>query len=303
MTPLAFTAGATGCAAMQHEGGVSVGGYVSDRFTWSDGACAHRSAALVRNDASDPGGSRGGYLRQLVWNRAGTDITATGTGASGWNGWGYVVNHYGNTSDSSRGRLGTYSTPLNGAHHALHEFKVRVNPGGPVDATVRWFFATGRSNPVVSVSYDATPAGPNAVAADTRAPYGDLAFEARAAPSAEWSGATSPLHHHGRPTGDDGGYVGLHPAEHRAVRAHVVAEQRRRDGRRADAVLGAAPRGRRLRRRHARRQLLGQDQRHQGRRCSPSNWTMPQDWMWPFQLNQYELPYTNASHRLAWGGT
>lgn len=29
--------------------------------------------------------------------------------------------------------------------------------------------------------------------------------------------------------------------------------------------------------------------------------TMPADWMWPYQLNQYELPFTNASHRLAWG--
>jgi hypothetical protein len=28
---------------------------------------------------------------------------------------------------------------------------------------------------------------------------------------------------------------------------------------------------------------------------------MPQDWMWPYQLNQYELPYGNTSHRLAWG--
>src|SRR5262249_22793217 len=40
-----------------------------------------------------------------------------------------------------------------------------------------------------------------------------------------------------------------------------------------------------------------------GAGCSPSGWTMPQDWLWPFQLNQYELPYTNASHRLAWGTT
>jgi len=28
---------------------------------------------------------------------------------------------------------------------------------------------------------------------------------------------------------------------------------------------------------------------------------MPTDWMWPFQLNQYELPYVTTSHRLAWG--
>ena len=28
---------------------------------------------------------------------------------------------------------------------------------------------------------------------------------------------------------------------------------------------------------------------------------MPEDWNWPYQLNQYELPFTNDSHRLAWG--
>src|SRR5258706_11982221 len=30
---------------------------------------------------------------------------------------------------------------------------------------------------------------------------------------------------------------------------------------------------------------------------------MPQDWQWPYQLNQYELPYVNYSHRIAWGAS
>jgi hypothetical protein len=30
---------------------------------------------------------------------------------------------------------------------------------------------------------------------------------------------------------------------------------------------------------------------------------MPTDWLWPFQLNQYELPFMNNSHRIAWGST
>src|SRR3954464_15266396 len=28
---------------------------------------------------------------------------------------------------------------------------------------------------------------------------------------------------------------------------------------------------------------------------------MPQDWLWPFHIYPYELPFTNTSHRLAWG--
>jgi len=36
-----------------------------------------------------------------------------------------------------------------------------------------------------------------------------------------------------------------------------------------------------------------------GAQCS-SGQTMPTDWLWPYQLNQYELPYVSTSKRLAW---
>src|SRR5207253_452810 len=100
------------------EAGVSVGGYNSDRFHWSDAQCRPRSAALVRNNAVDPGGSHGGYLRQLTYERNGTTVTATGTGVNGWMGWGYVVNHYANGSkaDVSIGHSGTYRTVFAGPH-------------------------------------------------------------------------------------------------------------------------------------------------------------------------------------------
>ena len=66
---------------------------------------------------------------------------------------------------------------LRGRHHAIHEFKWRLNIGGPVDATVRWFFATGRDHPLWSVTFDSSPAGPNVINADTRAPYGDMHWD------------------------------------------------------------------------------------------------------------------------------
>jgi hypothetical protein len=289
---------------MQHEAGVSVGGYMSDRFTWSDGACANRSAALVRNDAADPGGSHGGYLRQLVWNRAGTNVTATGTGVNGWNGFGYAVNHYASSADTSIGHTGTYSTLLSGAHHAMHEFKVRMNPGGPVDATIHWFFATGRTHPVISVSYDATPAGPNAVASDTRTPYGDLGFEGADGPvgGVEWGDKYRFTTTGAGPetTADTWDYTQPNvvpfvrmwsqgsDAEMGLVQTQTW-EQHPAGGDYGAGLLGL--------------NCWGKTNANKGASCSPAGWTMPQDWMWPFQLNQYELPYTNTSHRLAWGAT
>src|SRR5258707_516039 len=83
---------------------------------------------------------------------------APGTNVNGWNGWGYVVNHYASSAGTSRGHPGTFRTVFAGAHHAIHEFKVRMNPGGPLDATVHWFFASGRSYPVYFITLDATAA-------------------------------------------------------------------------------------------------------------------------------------------------
>jgi hypothetical protein len=83
-----FSPGPTGCAAQTLDANVSVGGYMSDRYGWSDSACLRRTAALVRNTSSDPGGSRGGYLRELTLTVNGAARTARGTGANGWNGWG-----------------------------------------------------------------------------------------------------------------------------------------------------------------------------------------------------------------------
>jgi hypothetical protein len=52
------------------------------------------------------------------------------------------------------------------------------------------------------------------------------------------------------------------------------------------------------------RECVGKTSTNDGSACTGSSgWTMPQSYLWPFQLNQYELPYTNSSHRLAWGTT
>jgi hypothetical protein len=150
-----------------------VDGYVSDRFTFHDAECKPRSAALVRTDARDPGGSYGGFLRRYTCGSR----TIDGTGANGWKGWGYVVMHYANTAATSRGTAGTYKTVLAGKHHAIHELKVRLRPGGNADVTMHWLLATGRSHPLLGITMDSSPAGADAFSADTRTPYGDMAWD------------------------------------------------------------------------------------------------------------------------------
>ena len=77
--PLNLIFGPPDCGSMALEANVNLSGYRSDRYAWDDPECARRSAALGRNDAADPGNSRGGYLRELVYSVNGTTRTARGT--------------------------------------------------------------------------------------------------------------------------------------------------------------------------------------------------------------------------------
>src|SRR5947209_1211320 len=66
------------CAPLEVSHGVSVDGFLSDRYQWSDAACAPRSAALVHNDVQDPAGRWGGYLRQYVYDVDGAPRVVNG---------------------------------------------------------------------------------------------------------------------------------------------------------------------------------------------------------------------------------
>ena len=167
----------------------SSGEWGSDVVRWSDASCNERTASLIPNDRTDPGGTNGGFLRSLTY-RHGPDVrTLTGTGVNGWGGFGYVVAHYGAGGDDAETTdvRGTGRTVLAGRHHAIHEYRWRLFiEGAPVDVTVHWFFATGRSHPVFSITYDTSKAGPDVVRVDSRAPYGDFAFDSD--PDGEISG-------------------------------------------------------------------------------------------------------------------
>jgi len=305
--PGAATNGASGCEPMRIEGAFNLGGYSCDRFTWSDAGCRPRTAALVKNNAADPGGSRGGYLRQITYEAGGKTRTVSGSGSNGWNGWGYIVNHYGSTAATSRnGSGGTLRTVLSGTHHAIHEFKVRVSPGGPVDTTIHWYFATGRSNPVYAITFDATPAGPDAVKADSRAPYGDMLFDGKSDNSGEVSGIGWGDRYRFKTTGS--GPVTWGSTWDYKQENTVPYVQAWSDA--ADAEMGA------VQTQTMDQQLAGgdygggmlsacqgKDSATAGSGCTDGSQTLPQSWLWPFQLNQYELDYVTTSKRVAWGAT
>ena len=222
--------------------------------------------------------------------------TCRGTGSNGWQGFGYVVNHYANGASLTRGVAGQTTTVLEGKHHSVHQFKWRVSPGGPVDVTVEWRVSTGRSHPIFAVTFDSGPSGANKTNADARAPYGDMAFEGGAAGPISGVGwgdshkfttkgsgpvtATTPWDYtQPNTTPYDLSWSNAADAEMGLVATHTF-----QSGPSAGDYGGGA---------------LSQ---RWGKSGSSLLADIP-DWTWPYQLNQYELPFGTTSHRVAWGAS
>jgi hypothetical protein len=158
------------CAPLVLNSSVSIATFETDQFVWQDSRCKPRKAAMVRVG--------GGYVRQFVYDVDGKPRTATGTGAGGHTGWGYTVNHWGNTATVGKGVPGTFKTLFVGRHHAVHEYRFSVGIAGKqVPVIQHWLFATGRDNPVLATTYDVSAIPPGTLGADTRTPYGDIAWD------------------------------------------------------------------------------------------------------------------------------
>ena len=281
------------CAPLALEAGVSVDGFLSDRFTWQDVDCKPRSAAMVRNDGADPTGHFGGYLRQIVYTTGGETRTINGSSDT-HPGWGYTVNHFGNggsSSSSSRDTQGTWSTLLAGRHHAIHEYHwFHPIDGHDVEITIQWLFATGRDHPLWAITFDTSAAGANAVNADTRAPYGDLQWDGGA--NADVAGVG---------WGDRYKFVSLASPISLASgwdysQSNLVPYAMEWTDT-PDAEMGSV-------------QTQTWMEHDAGGYWNYSTWgtksasgPMPQDFDWTYQLNQYELPFPGGqkSKRLAWG--
>ena len=139
-----------------------------------------RSAAMVRNDAVDPAGHRGGYLRQISY-QLGDGSTRTCVGSSDTHsGFGYTVTHYADTASSSRRHRRHVHDGARGALSPVideyHWTDVPID-GQNVAVTIRWMFATGRDHPLWAITYDLSGVPADSVEADTRSPYGDLQWD------------------------------------------------------------------------------------------------------------------------------
>lgn len=278
------------CPPLELEPGVSVDGFVSDVFTWRDARCLPRSAAMVRNDVRDPAGSYGGYLRRYTYEAGGVTRTCDGSSAR-HPGFGYTVNHYGDTASSSRQASGTWRTVFAGRHHAVHEYTVdqRID-GQTVRVTIQWSFATGRDHPLWAITYDLTGVPADAVRADTRSPYGDLQWDGGA--DADVSGVGWGDRHRFRSLGAPISLASGWDYTQPNTIPHVIEWATG-----PDAEMGLV-------------QTQTWSQRDAGGYWFYGSWgrrdddgPMPEDWNWTYQLNQYELPFPNGqrSKRMAWG--
>ncbi|MCE9669027.1 hypothetical protein LY474_14535 [Myxococcus stipitatus] len=284
--------GPSRCEPVAIERDVDLDGFRTDRVIWRDAACEPRSASLVRNDAADPAGWHGGYIRRYTYQVAGAQRTCDGA-KDGVPGWGMVTCHtrvgetWGNWTE---GVTGTGRTLFAGRHHALHEFKWPLPLGGfTVQVTVHYLFATGRSHPLYAITHDASSVPPDALEADVRSPYGDLLFDGNA--NAEIAGLG---------WGDRRRFVTLSsPVTMQSgwdYRESNVVPYTRMWTTAPDAEMGVVQTQTWLQKPAGGYWFYqsGWDQRD-------DDGPMPQDWNWTYQLNQYQLPQTTRSHRMAWG--
>jgi hypothetical protein len=299
----ASTTGPTGCTPITIDSTTKVDSSNADTYGWLDSACKPRTAAMFRNDGVDGLGEAGGYLRRLTYQTGGQQRTCTGTNAHGWNGFGYIVAHYSTGAYDSQQTQGQYAILLAGKHHAIHQYSWSISPGGPVNVTVQWIFETGRDHPLYAITYDATPAGPNVVNADTRAPYGDLGWDNDTLGPV--SGVGWGDKYQFRTTGPGPAT----PASSWDYTAGNVVPYALEWSSTVDAEMGLVA----TQTWSARKQggdygggLLMSKWGTTDTTLFPADAASPGDmpeWLWPFQLDQYELAFINNSHRVAWGAT
>jgi hypothetical protein len=191
------------------------GNLLAERYTWQDASGRARSATLSHNDTAQNSGHEGElcdftYHTDAVTVRDVQELTSGGAG-----GFGYIVSHliyksaayyaaFAGTDhdDSPLGHsfVGTFSrSVLQGRHHVILRLQLSYPRWGEnpntnvatkrylVPVTIDWLVATGRNHPLWSVTYDLQGAVSDdgldthpidgEIKADSRAPYGDMAFD------------------------------------------------------------------------------------------------------------------------------
>lgn len=301
--PNAASGGATTtnepCPALRWATEQSIANANCDEIRWRDVECQERSAALVRVG--------GGYLRRASYDFDGVPRIITGTGAAGHKGWGYTVNHFGDTATIGQDAAGTFNAIFTGKHHAIYEYKYApVIAGQTVPVTQHWFFATGRSNPILATTYDMTAIQAGSLVADIRTPYGDLAWDgddSEAVISGVGWGDRRKFRTTSAPLSANSSWDYTAPNTIPYVHAWVTER---------DAEMGVVQ-TQTYRQHDAGGYWFypnwGKTSENQTRAAEQST-VMTPDWNWTYQLNQYELCFYGGgcstdsptrSHRMAWG--
>ncbi len=266
--------------------------FAVDYYQWSDSNGLQRKMSLVKNDALDPTGNYGGYIRSFEYY-AGKELRACTGSSNDDPGFGFLVNHYNNSQGdnhwiTSLNFPGSYSYKFHGLHHAIHEYKWSMNiDGEPIEATVHWFLADGIDNPIFAITYDLSQAKPNSINADSRSPYGDLG----------WDGDKKSLVS-GVAWGDRFKFkstsksLSLKSSWDYSEENLIPFAQMWSNS--ADAEMGIV-------------QTQSWKQHDGGGYWFYNSWgqksegPMPEAWNWTYQLNQYQLDSDPTSKRLAWG--
>lgn len=291
------------CGALEFTADVEVVGQATDRIAWPDARCEPRAVSMARVG--------GGYVRRYEYEVGGATRVATGTdvptgGGGRHPGWGYPVSHGMPGGALAIDAPGEFGPAFVGTHHAIYEYRFTW-PRTEAQIVLRWFIAAGRDHPVLAITYDLTRVPEGTIDADTRAPYGDIAWDGdemvgrTVVSGVEWGDryrfvtTSAPLTMNS--TWD-------YSEDNLVPYCLEWAEVN-------DAEMGAV-------------QTQTWPQHDGGGYWHYANWgrtsetqvrtdgqvgRMPITWNWTYQLNQYELCIedpscvddTTSSHRLAWG--
>jgi hypothetical protein len=294
-TPLPVSAAPGPCAPLSVQHAIcGVGaeeGLARDQFVWSDDTCHQRTADMIPNISPDASGGFGGYMQRYTYAVGGAVRVCPGSSRR-HPGFGFVVNHLDSSARAmdSRWRMGSATTTvLEGRHHAIHEYVWDYPLGDhPVHIIAQWLFATGRPYPLWAITFDATAAPPDAIMADTRAPYGDIAWDGGVGANVDGVG-----------WGDRNQFATLASPvtlksgwDYTAPNLIPFVRTWSND---ADAEMGL------VQTQTFMQHDAGGSQFYVARGTKKAAGPMPQPSNWPYQLNQYELDGFLASKRVAWG--
>lgn len=297
---------------------VAIDGLSGDRFSWRDAAGLPRVAVLAHNNAgTGSGGSRGGELREFRYEAAGATRTVRAT-SDGFGGFGYVVAHpssegtcTGGGDPSSLGHFtpGSFQRVFEGRHHAIFRFTQSYprycTTAAPAQqyntpVTIDWVFATGRSDPLWSITWDLSGVPVNRLEDDSRAPYGQLRIDGATSDAARATiaGVAWGDYYRFTSTSDPVTFASAWTWN----QANSVPFVKLWTGS-VDATMGIVQ-TQTIRQQDA-GGYWGQDlwtKTSASATGCPGNYLMPCDYNWPFQSINYEL-YGGATKnaRLAWG--